>query len=115
MSKESEESRRGDVSKAFDTEASKHTRGMLVKTGPGAYASPDKAEEILKKRSKNRAIGKHRDKGHEPKLKISGLRKFMFGGAGAYEEKQESDKKREDHLEELEANSRRKKKYENQK
>jgi hypothetical protein len=89
----------------------------MVSTGPGLQAaSPERAAEIFRGRTRDNAIRKHRKQGHEPKIERSAMNRFLFGQNSGYKTvKHESDEKREEHLDKLVSDSKRHKPAANQK
>lgn len=86
----------------------------MVKTGPGAYASRDKADEIRTERRKARAKRKHHKQGHEDKVTQTAADRFLHGKNSGSVKRHESKKVQDQHIEELMNDSKRTKKYENQ-
>jgi hypothetical protein len=101
------------------------TKGIMIRTGGPkkpikkrlySSASPEVANEIMTERRKSRAIEKHAKEGHEDTLEDSALNRFLYGKKGrAKVVKHESDKKKAEHIDKKMQDSKRTKKYENQK
>jgi hypothetical protein len=90
------------------------SKPIMIRTGPGAYASPEAAKDILDKQRRDRATREHNEEGHGDKLKYSGMQKYLTGNP-IKKVKHESDAKKKEHIDKKVADSKRSKKYENQK
>lgn len=87
----------------------------LIDLGRGTMASPGAAEDILKKRSKDRATREHQKK-HPEKLERSPIRAFVLGKNSGYKRTSEdTPKQKEEHIQDRMHDAKRSKRYENQK
>ncbi len=87
----------------------------MIDMGHGTFASPDAADEMITKKRRGRATRRHQ-KEHPEKIVRSPLRAFLFGKDSGYKkESEDTPEEKEEHIQKKMADSKRHKKYENQK
>ncbi len=87
----------------------------MIDMGHGTMASPDAANEIITERRRGRATRRHQ-KEHPETIERSPIRAFMLGKDSGYKKvSEDTPKEKEEHIQKKMADSKRHKKYENQK